>query len=280
MAYEIFKSEIDSSVNFVKKIDCKNSIECRFVQRDNTDYAIIYVSSQTGCKMACRMCHLTSTGQNKSRDCTTEELMEQFIIVENYIRDNFPEITDIHVDFMARGEPLDNINVNASLFTTMRSVNTRLDIKVLISTIMPISFNGSLYDRLGEDVNIYYSIYSCDEKFRKKWLPRAMPYEEALYKLHEWQAKSNRIPKIHYALIEGQNDSKEDARNIVDALQKYKIHANFNIVRYNPFSDKYGEESKYVTSYANYLRSIAKFSSVKVKNRVGFDVKASCGMFF
>src|SRR5687767_10908171 len=67
-------SRLDASVNFVRAADV-GRIEARYVRRTD-DYVVVYLSSQTGCRQACRMCHLTATGQTKLRDPTHAELVE------------------------------------------------------------------------------------------------------------------------------------------------------------------------------------------------------------
>ena len=282
------ESEIDSSVNFVNKIDEKNAIECRFVHRDNSDYCIFYLSSQTGCRKSCRMCYLTATGQNKSRDCTIDELKDQFDILhfhyEEYKRHNPCLSGRIHVDFMARGEPLDSsviVNSNHILFDYIKKREP--EALFLISTIMPDSYSGRhLYRDFyshKNSVKIYYSLYSSDFRFRKKWLPMSMDPRDALRELTDWSKVSGDRTKIHQALISGQNDSEEDAQSICDLIHQSGLYPDFNIVRYNAFSYKYGEESKNIDDYCDVLRSRFPSSTIIVKPRVGFDVNASCGMF-
>lgn len=51
------------------------------------------------------------------------------------------------------------------------------------------------------------------------------------------------------------------------------IRVDFNIVRYNPFSDKYGEEGNFEGA-CGIFKSEFPASKVKVISRVGFDVAA------
>lgn len=54
-----------------------------------------------------------------------------------------------------------------------------------------------------------------------------------------------------------------------------------NVVRYNPQSDKYGRESSeaVIERNAAMLQEWMPLDSFRIVPKVGFDVKASCGMF-
>lgn len=76
--------------------------------RREEDYFIIYVSSQSGCDQACRMCHLTATGQNKLDDSTLEDFIIQAKKVYSHYDEQSVKAKVVHYNFMARGEPLNN----------------------------------------------------------------------------------------------------------------------------------------------------------------------------
>ena len=108
-----------------------------------------------------------------------------------------------------------------------------------------------------------------------------MPYQRSLELLKEWQDYNGKIPKIHFAFIKGENDKEEDMINIANAINEVGLKVNINIVRYNPYSLKYGEESDEITINRNtkILNELLKPESIRIVPKVGFDVKASCGMF-
>jgi 23S rRNA (adenine2503-C2)-methyltransferase len=285
--YTGYPSQEDASVNWDRPVDV-GRIEARYVRRCQ-DYVVVYLSSQTGCAQGCRMCHLTATGQTRLRDVTHEEFLEQADAVLDHYRRETPPARSVHFNFMARGEPL----ANPVLLThadelladlAQRAVALHLRPRHLVSTIFPREFG----DRLLEDVfvchhpEIYYSIYSMNESFRRRWLPKALPVAEALDRLVSWQRNTYKICKIHYAFIAGENDSEADVHAICDALEKRRLMVHINIVRYNPLDPRrHGVEPSedIVQRNARIYQSRLPNARVRVIPRVGYDVQASCGMF-
>lgn len=283
----IIKSNVDQSVNFIYPSNNIGKFEARYVRRED-QYFIIYVSSQSGCDQACRMCHLTATGQNQLDNATLEDFIQQAESVYSHYDEVNNPAKVIHYNFMARGEPLNNpvvLNNNEELFKNFKILaqQRNLEAKYLISTIMPTTMENrtlvNIFPRTYPD--IYYSIYSTNDKFRKKWLAKALPYQRSLELLKEWQEYNGKIPKIHFAFIKGENDKEEDMVNIANAINAMELKVSVNIVRYNPYSDKYGQESDEITIQRNtdILSSLLSPENIRIVPKVGFDVKASCGMF-
>src|SRR5690606_16645728 len=109
---------------------------------------------------------------------------------------------------------------------------------------MPRTLKQSLVDIFPlTQPTIYYSIYSVDPAFRKKWLPASMNPMDALDQLKEYQSLTKKIIKIHFAFIEGENDSIESLQAMCNELDKRNLICEFNLVRYNPFSPEQGAES-------------------------------------
>jgi adenine C2-methylase RlmN of 23S rRNA A2503 and tRNA A37 len=285
--YTGYPSRQDASVNWDRPADV-GRIEARYVRR-RPDYVAVYLSSQTGCKQGCRMCHLTATGQTRLRDVTPEEFLEQADTVLDHYRRAAPPARAVHFNFMARGEPLANALFLAHADEVLgelgqRAVALGLRPRYLVSTIFP----RELGDRLLEDIflshhpEIYYSIYSVRESFRVRWLPRALPADEALDRLASWQRSTYKICKIHYAFIAGENDSEADVHAICDALESRRLMIHVNIVRYNsPDPRRHGVEppDEVIQRNARIYQSRLPYARVRVIPRVGYDVQASCGMF-
>ncbi len=287
--YSVLQSREDSSVNFIATGDFPGAIEARYVQREDF-YFVVYLTSQTGCKQACRMCHLTATGQTKFVDVTPEQFLDQANqVMQWYDGNKKPGAASIvNFNFMARGEALANpylLADSTKILSGLQAMAFQRSLipQYLISTIMPLAVRGKKLIEIFPVIRpeIYYSIYSVSPKFRKRWLPKSLPVEESLDMLIDWQESTGKIPKIHFAFIEGENDSEDDIAAMCKVINDKGLKVNINIVRYNPYSEKQGRESseEVIQRNSELLQKLLPESHIKTIKRVGFDVKASCGMF-
>lgn len=279
----VLKSNLDKSINYITKSG-NSFVESRFVQR-NEDYIIVYLSSHNGCNQSCRFCHLTQTGQTEEVDVTLEGYLEQASqVLNSVVFDN--KIKKVHFNFMARGEPLNNkwfVKNSSLLFTELtKLVPDNIDCKFLVSSIIPKGLEDDLAEIFADKRSkLYYSMYSVDKTFRKRWLPKARDVEYALQSIWCMEKMTHVTPVIHYAFIKGENDSVEAVYSVCRMLKKYSVSPDFNIVRYNPHSEKCGEETDYdtIVQLAEIFKECFPTAKVKIVGKVGFDVKASCGMF-
>lgn len=288
MNWKILKSHEDASVNFIKETSDDGFFEARFVQRE-PHYFIVYLSSHSGCNKSCRFCHLTATKQTMMTPATLEDYLEQADQVLNYYASRNKERTEkiVNFNFMARGEPLANPVVlynSKELFDKLGAKAEALGLKpqFMISSIIPEDFNVDLADIFSDErANLYYSLYSTQEKFRKRWLPKAKDCQTSLDMIAEFQSKTGREIALHWAFIAEQNDSIEELNKTMEDVKSRGIKAKFNLVRYNPHSDRYGyePEEQHIIQLFNVVQSYLHNPKSRIVPRVGHDVKASCGMF-
>jgi adenine C2-methylase RlmN of 23S rRNA A2503 and tRNA A37 len=220
-----------------------------------------------------------------------------------------PYIRRVNIEFMARGEPLANPHVlkhwSQIHDAIAGSVHTRpwfpapKQVKYHISTIMPDTFaKRSLVETFLHTERecwptIYYSAWSIDPNFKRRWMPRALPVSIALSKLVEYQrtiaertgdvSYAETKVRIHGAYVHEQNDSLSDVQHLVDAMQQLKLVARFNVIRYNPptvgpFAQFKEASEERRRALVDWLR-VNNVGGVKEIDRVGQDVYASCGTF-
>jgi len=284
MKLQVLNSNIDQSINFVED-QLVGFLESRFVRKVD-DYFICYLSSQSGCNRGCTFCHLTATGQTTFSDADQNDYTSQAMRVMRHYKDQKTKAKYVHYNFMARGEALANanfLNQADSILWALGDMASRekLGVKFNVSTIMPKTLKKSLVDIFRViHPTIYYSLYSCNDDFRNKWMPGAMPINDAMGLLKEYQKYSKKKIKIHHAFIKNVNDSLDDVKEMCALVKDNNLDIEFNLVRYNPASPEQGEESTddTIQRNMNYIKNNIRGNS-KIIQRVGFDVSASCGLF-
>lgn len=289
MIAQVLHSREDQTVNFVRT----NGQESRYVRRGD-DYFIAYMSSHNGCNKACRFCHLTQTKQTQFVESTFEEMCAQAQDVVDHYKSTVKEgkqktVKAIHFNWMARGEPLSSktlaenwtpLTLELKKMATEAGVDT---VRFNLSSIMPTDLVdlGDVCDNSNGEVTIFYSLYSLDQDFRKRWLPNAMVPTLALKHLRFHQITKKLKVVLHWAFIEGENDSQETCDSILSLVEASELEARFNLVRYNPYSAGQGVESpgEVLADRFEFFEKSMIVKGSRIVPRVGFDVKASCGMF-
>ena len=288
-----------SALTKVKVMPFKKSmVEARYVRR-NPNYISAYVSSHNGCSMGCKFCWLTATGQTDFNHVDIQTYVDQMNHVLAHGKqidgDNSKSVR-VNINMMARGEALANKNIIKKYDEFYNTLNKQItdtygykEMKVNLSTIMPTVVQPyDLYDIFKDKpVNIYYSIYSVDNDFRKKWIPNAMDWKVALDKLKKFQDKTHNTVAFHFALIKGENDNLDNIKRLADEINKMDFEkTKFNLVRFNPHPSleyKESDESQVQKIY-EILKNIAKDHDIKTNKtrvvpRIGYDARVSCGMF-
>lgn len=287
MPNTVVKKSIDgSSVNFIKLEDV-GATETHLIQR-NKQHFVVCLSSQTGCNQACRMCQLTATGQTKYTNTTVEGYLEQARAALKYYKAHRPQFLPDKVcfSFMSRGEPLNNPHLMANFRLIVNELahmayQYGLEAKFQMATSFPKSYEGDLIEDIPNNVALYYSLYSLDLKFRRKWLSKSLLGEVAISELQEWHKETGGEVRLQYSFIKGENDSLGHTQEIADILTNLEFYPDFNILKYSPYSEKQGEPSgqDVVDRNINLLEKLLPVNIKSVKP-VGTDVKSSCGMFF
>nr|YP_009352690.1 Fe-S-cluster redox domain-containing [Kaumoebavirus]ARA72110.1 Ribosomal RNA large subunit methyltransferase N \ len=279
----------------------KGQLECRLVRREpkphQPKYLSAYLSSHSGCTMGCKQCHLTENGSTSFKHATVEAYQTQMRMIMDHHRalvkkGEVEEVERVSVNLMARGEPLANkhiVNNYDKFYAMLKEEAGKADLKVNLSTIMPVAIRDHYLSNIFRDlpVEIYYSLYSLNPKFRSHWLPNAMPVDEALGRLKRFQENSYNLITFHWAFIKGHNDNVEEVKEIARVLRGYNFRGKFNLVRYNPpnkatsepCEEKLQELLEIMKGSFNYANDVSR---CKIINRVGEGEKtmASCGMFF
>ncbi|KAL3804750.1 LOW QUALITY PROTEIN: hypothetical protein ACHAW5_007983 [Stephanodiscus triporus] len=204
--------------------------------------------SQVGCKQGCTFC---ATGRmGKLRSLTTDEILVQvyyafkvcrvvrsIISTQNNI---LPKVDNIV--YMGMGEPADNAEsvVRAAQILVDRRLFGLAQSKVTISTVAP---NPSAFHTLGKALaSLAWSVHAVDDQLRRRLVPTTKNTMEelrcALVNTLRTRSIKLRRTMLEVALIEGVNDSDEDAKRlaafskaIMNDVERSKVVVN--LIPYN-----------------------------------------------
>ena len=233
----------------------------------------VCVSTQAGCAMGCVFC---ATGQmGFERNLTAAEIVTQVLHVAKFLRGRGQHVTN--VVFMGMGEPLANYG------ETIRAVRILTDPRafglgqrhVTISTVGVI--RG--IDRLADEdlqVGLAISLHSPDEALRQRLVPTAGPssVQDIFSAAKRYFQKTGRRVTFEYALIAGQNDSPETARQLVRLIRGTPTHVN--LIPVNPTAGGYGKPARQaVLEFERILIEAGITCTVRVEK--GSEISAACG---
>lgn len=231
----------------------------------------ICVSSQVGCNMGCRFCE--SGRLKKVRNLETYEMVQQIILVSEYIKDKIDSIV-----VMGIGEPFDNYE-NVMNFVSVVNSQKGLAIgarHITISTcgIVPKIIDFSSFPL---QVNLALSLHAPTDEIRKKIMPIANAYSisEVMNALDYYYEKTGRRLTIEYIMLKNINDSEECALKLASLLKGKNAYVN--LIPYNETSNiDFKASSK--TQIDLFFDTLKKNGiDVTVRRRFGSKISAACG---
>ncbi len=232
----------------------------------------VCVSTQLGCKVKCVFC---ASGKGPFiRNLSAGEIVEQ---VARIARQTGRKITN--VVFMGMGEPLDNFE------STLKAVRLLTEPwgfalgarRVTVSTagITPkiLEFVRLVDGR----VRLSVSLHSSKEEVRSELVPinRRYSLKELVAVLKKINRDLKREITFEYTLIEGVNDSGEEALGVAAIAKPLK--AKVNIIPYNPVSE-FGHKPPSAQTVQNFCRTLEKKGvRVMLRQTAGQEIDAACG---
>ena len=232
-------------------------------------HATICLSSQTGCAVDCRFCVTGRLGAG--RNLSSGEIVAQFLAVAR----EHPAAA-CAVVFMGMGEPMLNLDaVEGALDVFFETISPR---RVTVSTS---GFPDGIR-RLGERAkqpNLAVSINAADQETREKIMPvsRAHPLPAVVAAMRAFPLTHRRRITAEYVLLEGVNDSPEDAKKLGRLLRG--IPVKINVIPFNP-DPRYLPEFRRPSEPAieRFVDALARERyTVTVRRSKGPDASAACG---
>lgn len=238
----------------------------------NHDYGnSLCISSQVGCNMGCKFCE--SGRRKKVRNLTTGEMVEQILKVEDE-----SNLRISHVVIMGIGEPFDNYD-NICNFIKIINHSKGLNIGARHITVSTCGLVPKILDfaNFPYQVNLAISLHAPNDELRKEIMPiaKAYPLKDLMNAIKIYLEKTNRRVTFEYIMLNGVNDSIDNALELANLLKG--INAYVNLIPYNETEALQFKRSNPLT--------IAKFYDILKKNNItvtirrefGGTISAACG---
>jgi len=261
----------DGTHKLLLRLTDGQSIECVLIQEDKRRTACI--STQVGCGMGCVFC---ASGLNGvARNLTSGEILEQLIRLRNLLK---PGQRLTHIVVMGMGEPLANLD---ALITALETAGAKDGLgvgarHVTISTVGLPAKIRRLAD-LGKQYHLAVSLHAPNDELRTRIVPtnEKTGLKDILAAADYFFERTSRQVTYEYVLLQGINDSLEQAQQLANLLRGRRAHVNlipFNDVGGLPY---HAPEPAAVSAFVGHLRSCE--ISVKVRKRKGSTIDAACG---
>lgn len=218
--------------------------------------------------MGCTFCQTGKMGFK--RNLTTGEILAQLIIANQTQKIS-------NIVYMGMGEPLDNYE------HVINACRVMIDPQAfaLSSSRVTISTSGLVPEirQLGIDlpVRLAISLHAADDEKRSKMMPVNRKYNLAELKeaLLEYPASPRHGITFEYVMIQGVNDTPQDAKYLVRFLHGLKAKVNLIPVNHFPGEPLKASDEASLKRFQSYLseRSIP----APIRYSRGQDVSGGCG---
>ncbi len=247
----------------------------------DADRGTLCVSSQVGCTLNCRFCH---TGTMRLvRNLDAGEIVGQVMLARDSLGEwpSQPEGRMLsNIVMMGMGEPLYNFeNVRDALKIVMDGDGLGLSRRrITLSTSGVVPMMARAGAEIG--VNLAVSLHAVTKEIRDEIVPLNRKYgiEELLQACADYPGANNaRRITFEYVMLDGKNDSDEDARELVRLIRKYKLPAKVNLIPFNPWPGAEYECSpdERVQRFSDIVFEAG--ISAPIRRPRGRDIMAACG---
>ncbi len=260
-------SRMDGTVKYLWRLwdgNCVETVLMRY-KHGNT----VCVSSQVGCNMGCAFCASTLGG--KVRDLAPGEILDQVIFTR---KDSGEAVSNIVM--MGIGEPLDNFD-HVLRFLTLVNHPEGANIgmrHISVSTCGLVEKIDKLA-RLGLQLTLSVSLHAPDDSVRSRLMPvnRAVGVETLMDACRRYFETTGRRISYEYAMIDGVNDSDEQADRLAKLLRGQPGHVN--LIPLNDVAESPLKPSRRVRQFQQRLEDHGVTATVR--RRLGSDIDAACG---
>jgi 23S rRNA (adenine2503-C2)-methyltransferase len=230
------------------------------------------ISSQAGCAMGCVFC---ATGQmGFSRHLTAAEIFEQALYFARDLEARGERLSNVVL--MGMGEPFHNYDPSLE---AVRRLMSDLGIGARHITVSTVGLVPMIrrFAEEGLQVKLAVSLHAATDAERDALLPvnRRYPLSDLIQACREYVEKSGRRISFEWTLIQGENDTPEQAHALGSLLRGLKCHVN--VIPLNPTGGYHGGPSAHgrIEAFIAVLSDYGVPATVRIRR--GIDIAAGCG---
>ena len=269
----------DGTRRYLMKTSDNLPVETVFIPEEHRD--TVCFSSQSGCPLQCTFCLTAQLGLLRS--LTTGEIVEQIVIVLNdaYGTGVKPP-RGTNLVGMGAGEPFLNFD---SLIKALRIMGDPKGLhivpnRVTISTAGVVPRIRELAT-ISQRPHLAVSLAAPTNELRNVLMPinKKWPLEELLSACKEFEQSLSRGERLtfEYVMLDGINDSDEQARQLANLLNRHELRLKVNLIPHNaahplPYQPSTPER---VERFKGIVES--KGIPAFVRRPRGRDIFAACG---
>lgn len=231
----------------------------------------VCISSQVGCRMGCNFCASTIGGLE--RNLTPSEMLDQIYKIQKISKERVSNVV-----VMGTGEPLDNYD-NLLQFIKILTDENGLNISQRNITVSTCGLVPKIKELAEVDlaITLAISLHAPNDIVRKELMPIANRYDikTLMEACHYYYEKTGRRLTFEYSLVEGVNDSEENATELAKLVKGLNCH--INLIPVNPIKERNyrHSEAKFIQNFKNILEKYK--INVTIRREMGADIDAACG---
>lgn len=235
------------------------------------------ISSQAGCALACTFC---ATGQfGFERHLEAGEIVAQVAYAQAFLRQiGMPGSPDrvTNVVFMGMGEPLANYD------RVRESLRRMIEVMGMSARSITVSTVGIVpgIRRLASEpwpVYLAISLHAADDDLRTRLVPinKRYPIGELEKAAWDYFEKKGRRLSIEWTMMDGVNDSVDQARKLAVIAKRLRAHVNLIALNPTPLSEERASSQLHIEEFARVLADHGV--NVTIRDTRGQDIDAACG---
>jgi 23S rRNA (adenine2503-C2)-methyltransferase len=238
------------------------------------------ISTQAGCAMGCVFC---ATGQmGFHRHLSSGEIIEQVLYYARLLSSEHMQLTNIVI--MGMGEPFHNYEATLSAIKRLNSPKG-FNLGARRFTISTVGLVPEIrrFTKEKSQINLAISLHAADDLLRSQLLPinRKYPLDQLFSACLEYIQKTHRRLSFEWALIEGVNDTPEQAHLLIQRLIDLRIGgsnlSHVNVIPLNPTEKYLGHPASRKNALAFQDKLALAGIPCTIRLRRGIEIQAGCG---